>query len=168
MVIRLVDFVLLVRRHPSSTRTEPRFPYTTLFRSRRAPLCLSLPSARRQAAVHGRPSRPFRAAPKCREGAATAPWPAPRAPARRARGRAGGNARENLDREHPGIDRQREPKDTAPCAILDPFRAAFAPAAATARHFHLADRKSTRLNSRSLMRISYAVFCLKKTKTKKT
>src|SRR3546814_2078477 len=31
----------------------------------------------------------------------------------------------------------------------------------------LQDRKSTRLNSRSLMRISYAVFCLKK-KTKTT
>src|SRR3546814_1660915 len=29
---------------------------------------------------------------------------------------------------------------------------------------HLADRKSTRLNSKSLMRISYAVFCLKKKK----
>src|SRR3546814_6536937 len=31
-----------------------------------------------------------------------------------------------------------------------------------------ADRKSTRLNSRSLMRISYAVFCLKKKKKNKT
>src|SRR3546814_8901137 len=30
----------------------------------------------------------------------------------------------------------------------------------------LPDRKSTRLNSRSLMRISYAVFCLKKKKHK--
>src|SRR3546814_1338452 len=29
------------------------------------------------------------------------------------------------------------------------------------------DRKSTRLNSKSLMRISYAVFCLKKKKNKK-
>src|SRR3546814_18267214 len=29
------------------------------------------------------------------------------------------------------------------------------------------DRKSTRLNSKSLMRISYAVFCLKKKKKKK-
>src|SRR3546814_6569399 len=29
---------------------------------------------------------------------------------------------------------------------------------------HLLDRKSTRLNSSSLMRISYAVFCLKKKK----
>src|SRR3546814_9652155 len=29
------------------------------------------------------------------------------------------------------------------------------------------DRKSTRLNSRSLMRISYAVFCLKKNRTQK-
>src|SRR3546814_1516421 len=34
---------------------------------------------------------------------------------------------------------------------------------ATARRpFTHADRKSTRLNSKSLMRISYAVFCLKK------
>src|SRR3546814_3153247 len=30
------------------------------------------------------------------------------------------------------------------------------------------DRKSTRLNSKSLMRISYAVFCLKKKKKKNT
>src|SRR3546814_5599675 len=32
----------------------------------------------------------------------------------------------------------------------------------------LIDRKSTRLNSSPLMRISYAVFCLKKKKKKKT
>src|SRR3546814_9643343 len=34
--------------------------------------------------------------------------------------------------------------------------------------FGIGDRKSTRLNSRSLMRISYAVFCLKTHKIKST
>src|SRR3546814_9560303 len=34
------------------------------------------------------------------------------------------------------------------------------------RGFETIDRKSTRLNSKSLMRISYAVFCLKKKKKK--
>src|SRR3546814_5895725 len=44
--------------------------------------------------------------------------------------------------------------------------------AAEQRHAEIArlhsDRKSTRLNSKSLMRISYAVFCLKKKKKSKT
>src|SRR3546814_244873 len=47
----------MIRRTPSSTRTDTLFPYTTLFRSRR-------PYRPRRAARHGRGARPgFRTAP---------------------------------------------------------------------------------------------------------
>src|SRR3546814_16372682 len=45
---------------------------------------------------------------------------------------------------------------------VDPAKAGTHPSTTTGK-----DRKSTRLNSQSLMRISYAVFCLKKKKKKK-
>src|SRR3546814_17271642 len=36
-VIFLLCFLLMIRRPPRSTRTDPLFPYTTLFRSERPP-----------------------------------------------------------------------------------------------------------------------------------
>src|SRR3546814_4011978 len=39
----VVVFFLMIRRPPRSTRTDTLFPYTTLFRSRRGPFFLSAP-----------------------------------------------------------------------------------------------------------------------------
>src|SRR3546814_9294804 len=109
----------MIRRPPRSTRTDPLFPYTTLFRSRGAPRdcwCNSierthLPSFTRL--VHGPAAHNEDGATKL--------------------------GRTRLTDEQ----------------IADFRRDGF---------LVVRDRKSTRLNSQSLMRISYAVFCLKKKK----
>src|SRR3546814_5448256 len=49
-------FFLMIRRPPRSTRTDTRFPYTTLFRSEPAPARLNAGGIRR-AAEHGGPRR---------------------------------------------------------------------------------------------------------------
>src|SRR3546814_1937204 len=72
----------------------------------------------------------------------------------------------------------RTPEDLAEAGPLEAFmrvkRAGFKPSlnllyalegALQDCHWKEVDRKSTRLNSKSLMRISYAVFCLKKKNT---
>src|SRR3546814_3949926 len=51
----------MIRRPPRSTRTDTLFPYTTLFRSRRAgrtPDCLSAPDVGRHAPAHRHCHRP--------------------------------------------------------------------------------------------------------------
>src|SRR3546814_1976346 len=96
----------MIRRPPRSTRTYTLFPYTTLFRSRRA-----------AAARHADN------------------------PSRRWHRHEDGGSRSGL-----------------PAARRQSSRDAGAET----------DRKSTRLKLQSLMRISYAVFCLKKKKKQKT
>src|SRR3546814_3214251 len=65
MLADLVFFVLMIRRPPRSTRTDTLFPYTTLFRSRAARICVgSTPSPRGSrclAGLHG--SRVLQATP---------------------------------------------------------------------------------------------------------
>src|SRR3546814_10302374 len=99
----------MIRRPPRSTRTDTRFPYTTLFRSR------SFSRTRRA----GRKRR-------CRGAAEEAQEPHQRF----------GNPGEGSGQ---GAARRQ--------VLCEP------------------DRKSTRLELQSLMRTSYAVFCLTKTKT---
>src|SRR3546814_7815270 len=103
-------FFLMLRRPPRSTRTDTRFPYTTLFRSRRG----------RQGAAAARPHR------------------APRAAA---------------DGPGPGAV-ERDPPPRRQRHLL---RRAQRRAAADRSEEHTSELQS-------LMRISYAVFCLKKKK----
>src|SRR3546814_10273064 len=98
-------FFLMIRRPPRSTRTDTRFPYTTLFRS----------------------NRPFVGADEAGFRAALTQMV------------ENSDLRTHIGAANRGVASQR---------------------------FDESDRKSTRLNSKSLMRISYAVFCLKKKKQK--
>src|SRR3546814_9044830 len=109
----------MIRRPPSSTRTDTLFPYTTLFRSDRAGRCK--PAARRLDGRLGRTARFHR----------TLEWRSGRRPLR------------PLARRHP----------------LQPRRTR-----------QVADPRSEEHTSelQSLMRHSYAVFCLKKKKKQKT
>src|SRR3546814_4024730 len=103
----------MTRRPPRSTRTDPFFPYTTLFRSPqvRPVRFLDARAGARRAAIDARP--------------------------RRARG---------LVQQRGNLDRMRD------------------------RHCMPVDVRSEEHTSelQSLMRISYAVFCLKKKKSKNT
>src|SRR3546814_10489172 len=104
------------RRPPRSTRTDTRFPYTTLFRSARGLSGTADPQ--------GLQGRDLRAG----------------------RGAGGG---EEARRQDPGAARDRPARDTR-----------------HADRRHAARRRSEEHTSelQSLMRISYAVFCLKKNK----
>src|SRR3546814_1382184 len=115
----------MTRRPPRSTRTDTLFPYTTLFRSRRAEIPVRHPRRRPDAAAGGavdraRTGRPLQ----------------PRYRARRPRG-AGGVGAEDAA----GLAR---------CLPHRPVRS---------------EEHTSELQS--LMRISYAVFCLKKKKSRK-
>src|SRR3546814_4859274 len=99
----------MIRRPPRSTRTDTRFPYTTLFRSAPQAAAFEAPSARLR--------RPAGAERGRRRRVATA------------------------DRV-----RQWRIRVLPPGTRMKPYL----------------DRKSTRPELQSLMRISYAVFCLKK------
>src|SRR3546814_4530505 len=127
----------MIRRPPRSTRTDTLFPYTTLFRSRRGDLA--------------RPARPL---PVLRRGKAVCPFPeaggalhpvrgAARPPALR---RCGALAHHPRGRPHRGaadaVGRARQ-------SLADLAR-------------HRSEEYTSELQS--LMRISYAVFCLKKKK----
>src|SRR3546814_1833888 len=106
-------FFLMIRRPPRSTRTDTLFPYTTLFRSVRAPV------------------------------------------------RCGGNRRALPHRHHGGrADRRYR---------LCGFLSADDCARLAGRDHLLVDDRSEEHTSelQSLMRISYAVFCLKKKKNKR-
>src|SRR3546814_4664151 len=121
----LFFFFLMIRRPPRSTRTDTRFPYTTLFRS---------PAARRRA--------------DRRDGAAR-PRPAGAHPA--------------LRRQRGDPDRLRVPLGGVRLwrgAAIDPG------AAGQERGAGGAGRSEEHTSElQSLMRISYAVFCLKKKTT---
>src|SRR3546814_10109695 len=130
----------MIRRPPRSTRTDTLCPYTTLFRSgrRHAPLAAPRPPERQVRAE--RAARVGRPAPQRRveEGFVD-------------RGR-GANQGAHLADQIGGIGRetgQRVPPGDGPAG-------------------HGAKRRSEEHTSelQSLMRISYAVFCLKKKKTK--
>src|SRR3546814_2433257 len=111
----LFFFFLIIRRPPRSTRTDTRFPYTTLFRSCRG-------------------NRPRHGCTDDRTAARTAD-----APAR--------NSGPN-----PFLDRPPSPRPTPPCP----------------RHASASRSEEHTSELQSLMRISYAVFCLKKKKQTQT
>src|SRR3546814_10229035 len=118
----------MIRRPPSSTRTDTLFPYTTFFRSAgERPAAQALPAGQ----LRRRPGRP-----------AGRPYLSLRLPRRRAGDAVRGCRREWSFRGDPG-------KGAAPDA--DPRRS---------------EEHTSELQS--LMRISYAVFCLKKKKQDKT
>src|SRR3546814_3588947 len=106
-----LSFFLMIRRPPRSTRTDTRFPYTTLFRSNPTPSA----ATRRQA------------------------------------------ARSRCLPHRGGREGRRKMRCFAP--INESYRARYPPT----------DRRSEEHTSelQSLMRISYAVFCLKKTTASK-
>src|SRR3546814_1951669 len=105
----------MIRRPPRSTRTDPRFPYTTLFRSLR--------TGAGHYAIVDDDRQPRRKAPRV-DGRGNSGWPRPlRVPC--------------------------DPRRTVGCA----------------RIVLRSEEHTSELQS--LMRISYAVFCLKKKKKKK-
>src|SRR3546814_9327585 len=114
-VICLYFFFLMIRRPPRSTRTDPRFPYTTLCRARRQPV---------RSWLQHRGSRPAIGEPQ---------W-------RPARGSAAGEA--------------------------DLVAAGFAVGVEFDGVLARSEEHTSELQS--LMRISYAVFCLKKKNQKQT
>src|SRR3546814_11905932 len=143
-------FFLLTRRPPRSTRTDTLFPYTTLFRSGRA-----WPSACR--AEH-------RGAVAAVAGPATRrqePWP--RAHPHRCRGRGAATAfPPDLHGDAPRQGGAPAPPRTSRPAIGSASRA---PHSVDCRQAGLRSEEHTS-ELQSLMRHSYAVFCL--TKKKKT
>src|SRR3546814_5903489 len=130
----------MIRRPPRSTRTDPLFPYTTLFRSRRR----TAPDGGHDASR----TRDLRRAYRSRQGNARASLHRLRAAVELARGH----------------DRSAAPAADAAwrsAASRADHRAAAHPRAATATR---SEEHTSELQS--LMRISYAVFCLKKKKQK--
>src|SRR3546814_2989921 len=134
-------FVLMIRRPPRSTRTDTLFPYTTLFRSEQARF------------EHVRP-------------AATHPRRADHDRERRGR-RAVAHAR------RPESVGERDPEPRRQCTRCDAGRRQ-----AHHRNRERISRCTLRCRAgrseehtselQSIMRISYAVFCLKKKKKRKT
>src|SRR3546814_7551824 len=139
LFVEFTIFFLMIRRPPRSTRTDTLFPYTTLFRSR------TKRSGRRSIARRtATPSTGVRWGHR-RPDRRTAP--ATRAAGSCWQGSGGGRWRGLSSRTHRGSGR----------AAAD-YRA---PAPARRSEEHTSELQS-------LMRISYAVFCLKKKKLKKT
>src|SRR3546814_15087346 len=123
----LVLFFLRIRRPPRSTRTDTLFPYTTLFRSRRA-------ARRRPAADDGR---------------------------RRHRPRRAAAGRQRIRRGRPVSRTLPPPRFDDPAAF---GRVAVLMGGTTSEREVSLDSETEEHTSelQSLMRISYAVFCLKK------
>src|SRR3546814_4644099 len=158
-------FFLMIRRPPRSTRTDTLFPYTTLFRSSGRARILSRRSPPRARREH--PPRPSRLQPQ-RAAQCRGLWPARtrrfpsllRRALRRDR-RPGPPARKRDLRIRSGPVRTHAPPPARRAARLR-------------RRDHVqkarqGDRAATRSvehtsELQSLMRISYAVFCLKKNK----
>src|SRR3546814_10116104 len=122
----------MIRRPPRSTRTDPLFPYTTLFRS----------------------------------GDVRVPGGAPRSPARNGLRPRGAGLRPRLQdvgRVQPGL---RGPGVRVGGRVLqDPRGVGLGHRAVAARVGRAARSEEHTSELQSLMRISYAVFCLKKKKT---
>src|SRR3546814_1788195 len=126
----------MTRRPPRSTRTDTRFPYTTLFRSRRGePGAGWLDHAQRQGAHEGCLRAPLRALP---------------APERKAAPRRGRAVRRRA--AHAGDCPADHDRSEDPAARRALRRA----------HAERSEEHTSELQS--LMRTSYAVFCLKKKK----
>src|SRR3546814_3739533 len=123
----ILVFFLKIRRPPRSTRTDTLFPYTTLFRSRRAGV-----------AVDGR------------------------------RGVARRRARRCLQRAVVGRCQPLQPQrvETDRALAADAVVDRELQLRAVTQHAVRSEEHTSELQS--LMRISYAVFCLKKKNTKKT
>src|SRR3546814_8488205 len=126
----------MIRRPPRSTRTDTLFPYTTLFRSLRLG----------RQPFPNRPSSPPRRASHST------------LPCRRYRQR---NARRPTDSPHTS-----EPPHGTICRPSSPHSGALPPSFRTTSDQPLTTNRSEEHTSelQSLMRISYAVFCLKKKK----
>src|SRR3546814_7987451 len=129
----------MIRRPPRSTRTDTLFPYTTLFRSRRARGGLG----RRAADSGGGRGRVSQRDGRVDGCAAPALWPKLAVPE---------------IRPHRVLARQARRGQAPPVATIVGTRCRGV--AAT----HLRSEEHTS-ELQSLMRISYAVFCLKKQKT---
>src|SRR3546814_10248886 len=130
-------FCLMIRRPPRSTRTDTLFPYTTLFRSP-ANLALRGPGRSARRAAGRRSWGPRRA----------------RVPGRRATpDQDGGQGPGSRHVMAGGPDASPSTAKRPP-----PRSAPVAPAAVVRSEEHTSELQS-------LMRISYAVFCLKKKKT---
>src|SRR3546814_3039136 len=139
-------FFLMIRRTPRSTRTGTLFPYTTLFRSARAGRQLLRGGADRRGAGGSR----SRGVPSRRAAGPAARRPVP-LPGGRPLGEAQGHGRAGLGLRR-RVRRGRRGRAGA-------GRSACA-AAGTRSEEHTSELQS-------LMRISYAVFCLKKKNNKK-
>src|SRR3546814_2191950 len=120
----------MIRRPPRSTRTDPLFPYPTLFRSAR----------------------------KGEAGIVTADL-AERQPVRD-RGRRGGGRDRGVDIKHRPAAGRNDPRVGLGRPHAPDHPGQFVPAIAFRSEEHTSELQS-------LMRISYAVFCLKKKKRKK-
>src|SRR3546814_7137376 len=137
MLSCILCFVLMIRRPPSSTRTDTLFPYTTLFRSARQ-------GGRRAARRTGRaPQRARRRTHRACD-----------AQGRRARLRGAADRAEGGEGRHGvAIRRGRQQAARRGAKELSRTRAAA---------LHRSEEHTSELQS--LMRNSYAVFCLKKKK----
>src|SRR3546814_7853216 len=154
-MIFVIVFFLNLRRPPRSTRTDTLFPYTTRFRSPLLLRCLRRRAARRRALCR----RGVRRSARPSVGLCTARGARPCLLAGRALFDADRRGRDDLDRD-------RHPRRLAPVRRED-------------RHHTRNGRRARRLSGcgkrseehtselQSLMRISYAVFCLKKKTTNK-
>src|SRR3546814_9827760 len=136
-MVRVVFFFLMIRRQPRSTRTDTLFPYTTLFRSDAAAFCRHGAGRRRT----GRRHRPGQYA--------ACLWRLAAALGHRLSAAAGA--------EGPAGTRHDRAGAAQPLGFPQPFR------------WRYAGNRSEEHTSelQSLMRISYAVFCLKKKNTNK-
>src|SRR3546814_9710755 len=128
-------FFLMIRRPPRSTRTDPLFPYTTLFRSRNSPSESSSSTVPRFACLTRRrvSGAGDGAPPRAGDSSSTFHTPLPPFPRSclRTRGPPAARQRRNASRKDRNVGRSEE---------------------------HTSELQS-------LMRISYAVCCLKKKKT---
>src|SRR3546814_6857085 len=123
-------FFLMIRRPPRSTRTDTRFPYTTLFRSCWGEVRAAKDQSRQ-------------------------PWPP-----NKCRGRIEPRQSDNCVRAPAGQRVGRATVLQSPSAALDRNRRAL-------HHNDIFRSEEHTSELQSLMRISYAVFCLKKKKKKK-
>src|SRR3546814_5097142 len=142
----------MTRRPPRSTRTDTLFPYTTLFRSRHRGAAAPC----RHLAVHPAPARARLRHDDHPDGTVALAWKR----AARVLGQRG--SRRSFQpqlRRHQGPRRRRVDRTDdlgAQPRKPDPAHARARPRAAVRSEEHTSELQS-------LMRISYAVFCLKKT-----
>src|SRR3546814_9897000 len=130
-----IVFLLMIRRPPISTRTDTLFPYTTLFRSRQAGQQLRVTFARRFEIEKGVPRDDVEVAEVSLE--------------------------QRIVAERVSANAARHVVDAVETHLCQQRGVQLHLAAVDRRAGVRLDRKSTRPELQSLMRNSYAVFCLK-------